>query len=78
MTRFELLRELEQISDSPSGSLADATKLKALKQWDSLAVVSFIAIADEKLGLTLDAGAVAKAVTVSDLVQLVDNHLSAG
>lgn len=43
------------------------------ENWDSLAVISFIAEVDSKLGQLLDAKSVNESKTVAELVSLVSN-----
>lgn len=49
----------------PEQTLAD------VPEWDSLAMVMFVANADAEFGVAVDGNAVAAAATVDDLYQLV-------
>ena len=71
MTNDEILRLIEEAAAADADSL-NGTELLADIDWNSLASVSFIALADEHLGLELDAKALAKCKTVADLVGLVE------
>ena len=71
------LREIELAVELPSGSLAGDEQLEDLPEWDSLAVISFIALVDEKLGLAVDGEKLANAQTVGDLLALVREKLAA-
>jgi acyl carrier protein len=71
------LREIEVTLYLPEGSLAVDQNLEDIPEWDSLAVISFIALVDEKLGLAVDGEALANAVTVGDLLALVQEKLAA-
>jgi len=75
MTKQELLSELEDIMELDSGSLKETDLLADLDMWDSLAVVSFIAVVDAELELTLEPEKIAKSETVSDLIALVSGKL---
>ncbi len=46
-------------------------RLKNFASWDSIAAVSFLAMADAEWGIRLTADQVRKAVTVEDLYKLV-------
>ena len=71
------LREIELALELPAGSLTGTERLEDIPEWDSLAVISFIALVDEKLGLAVDGEALANAVTVGDLLALVQEKLAA-
>jgi acyl carrier protein len=71
------LRQIEATLELPEGSLKGADRLEDIPEWDSLAVISFIALVDEKLGLAVDGEALANAVTVGDLLALVQEKLAA-
>jgi len=71
------LREIESALELPEGSLKGNESLADIPEWDSLAVISFIALVDEKLGLAVDGEALANAETVGDLLALVHEKLAA-
>jgi acyl carrier protein len=71
------LREIEATIELPEGSLKGDERLEDIPEWDSLAVISFIALVDEKLGLAVDGEALANAETVADLLALVQEKLAA-
>jgi acyl carrier protein len=78
MMRTEaFLREIEAALELPEGSLKGDEQLADIPEWDSLAVISFIALVDEKLGLAVDGEALANAQTVADLLALVHEKLAA-
>ena len=62
---------------APPGTLSGSEKLEGdLVGWDSMAVVSFIAMVDDRLGTTLPPAEIAAAKTVDDLVALAADKLS--
>jgi acyl carrier protein len=71
MGEKEILSELELIIEADPASLQSNAELAELDRWDSIAVVSFMAIADEKFGVILSAKELEKATTVADLINLV-------
>lgn len=78
MMRTEaFLREIEAALELPAGSLKGDEPLADIPEWDSLAVISFIALVDEKLGLSVDGEALAEAESVADLLALVHDKLAA-
>jgi len=76
MTQRDFLAQIEELVEAPPGSLKGPEPLSGLERWDSLAVVGFIAMVDEKLELTLSAKKIAAAKTVNELVALVGDRLS--
>jgi acyl carrier protein len=71
------LREIELALELPTGSLKGSERLEDIPEWDSLAVISFIALVDEKLGLAVDGEKLAESRTVGDLLALVREKLAA-
>lgn len=76
MTRQEFLQLLEEVIEAEPGTLKGDERLRDLERWDSLAVMSYIALVDEQLGISVSAQSIAEARTVSDLVALVERQLS--
>lgn len=72
MNSQDVIRELEEILEVESGSLSSASELYGTDAWDSLAVVSFMAVADEKFGKRLSGKQLEKVATVGDLLKLID------
>ncbi|MBP2294489.1 acyl carrier protein [Azospirillum rugosum] len=70
MDRKEFLLALDEMLELDAGTLTGAEELLSLDNWDSLAVISFIALVDEKLGLVVEGEKLAKAKTVDDLLAL--------
>ena len=74
MTKQEFLTLMEEMLEADPGSLAGDEPLDTLL-WDSLAVVSFIALADEHLGVAVSPQALSKATTLADVLALVAERL---
>lgn len=70
MTREEFLAQLDELLELPAGTLKGDEKLEDLERWDSLAMVSFIALADEHCNMRLSPRQFVTCNTVNDLVQL--------
>lgn len=71
MNTQDFLRLLEEVIEAPANTLNGSEVLKDLPQWDSLAVLSFMAKIDEVLGMALSAEAIVKAKSVTDLQALL-------
>jgi acyl carrier protein len=70
MSFDEFLTRLSDILDMPAADLQPDTKLADLGNWDSMALVSFIAFVDEYLEKTLSPRAIAPCRTVADLARV--------
>jgi len=76
MTQQDFLAQIEELIEAPAGSLRGPEPLSGFDRWDSLALVGFIAMVDERVGITLSAQKIVDAKTVNDLVALVGDRLS--
>jgi len=76
MTRAEFLGLLDEITEAKPGTVKGTEQLTELEGWDSLAVVSFIAVVDEHFGVTLSAEKLQKCRSVDDLVSLLPAALN--
>lgn len=70
MTKQEFLHKLEEVLEMPSGSINGSEKLADLSAWDSLAVISFIAMADANIGASVSATELKACQSVADLAAL--------
>jgi acyl carrier protein len=77
MTKPEFLRLLEGQMEIPEGSLNENERLADIEGWDSMAALLFMALADEKLGVTVVGNDIAKSKTISDLLALLGDRLAA-
>ena len=77
MTKQEFLSLFEEILEAAPGTLKGDEPLPGMEGWDSLAVVSLIAMVDEQAGLTLSPKEIAKAATVADLIGLLGDKIEA-
>jgi len=76
MTKQDFLRELENVLELDVNSINEDQILDDLDNWDSLSVMTFIAMVDEKTGVTLSASKLADAKTVTDLIVLLGDKIS--
>lgn len=76
MTKNEFLKELEEVLEADAGTITGEQALADLAAWDSLAVMAFIAMVDEKFSMTLSASKLAEAKTVGDLISLLGDKVS--
>ncbi len=70
MTRTEFLNSFETILKLPEGTLKGSEPLESLENWNSLAMIDFIALADTNNGAKLSTMQIAKSETVDDLLKL--------
>jgi acyl carrier protein len=76
MTTSEFLNEIDTIIQAAPGSTSLGDRLESLPGWDSMAIIIFIAMADEKLGISLPVGALASCKTVGDLAKQCEGKVS--
>jgi acyl carrier protein len=69
MTREELLIGLTELLEA-NHPLTGPEELSSLGDWDSMAVIGFMALVDEACGVTLAPSAIDSCKTVNDLVEL--------
>jgi len=70
MTRPEFYSELEKLLGLEAGSVQGEEPLSGMAGWDSMAILLFIALVDEKLGEVASPAAVIKCRTVADLANM--------
>ncbi|MFC1453930.1 acyl carrier protein [Verrucomicrobiota bacterium] len=76
MTKQEFLTHLEDILEADAGSVTGDEALTDLAGWDSLAVMAFIAMVDEKFDVVLSASKLAGSKNVGDLIALLGDKIS--
>jgi len=77
MNKQEFLNELEEILELDPNSLKGDEVLSDIDEWDSLAFLSVIAMADENFDIVIEGDKLEKIQTVADLISLVKEHLAA-
>jgi len=65
------LVDIEELLELDANSLKHDTELATLPQWDSLAVVSFLAMADSNYGVSVAPARVRQCKNVGDLAALL-------
>jgi len=74
MTRDDFMVALAELLERPTGSFSGSDTLESL-DWDSIRVIEFISIVDEKLQGEVLPDAISECVTIDDLVALVSDKL---
>lgn len=64
-------RKLDEILDIPAGTVKGGESLNGFDGWDSMAMLGFIALADENYGVTIPAKRIPACHTVDDLAGLI-------
>jgi len=73
--KADFLCMIDKLLSSAPGTVKGPEMLADFEAWDSLAAISFVALLDDKLGITLPAGKMEHCATVADLVALAGVHL---
>jgi acyl carrier protein len=76
MTKKEFYAELESMLEIEAGTIQGNESLSDLSGWDSMAVLSFIALADGTLGEAVSPSAIAACKTVNDLIDLFPGKIA--
>ena len=71
MTRDEVLRSMEDLMELQTGTLEGPERLDGMEQWNSMAMIGFIALVDEHFGETLSPRKFVSCSTVDDVLKLV-------
>lgn len=71
MKKEEFIQELEEILEIEDSKIEMKTNLKDLKEFDSLSILSIIALLDEKFGKALTAEQLNSITTVESLMELI-------
>ena len=70
MTKEQFLRSFEQIVETDPNTLNGSELLENIENWDSVSMVSLIAMVDEQASVKLAPRQIREAVTVDDLFAL--------
>ena len=75
MNTAEFLGELEEALEVPSGTLNMDDLLAASGYWDSMAALTFMALADQRLDVSVNGSQLKACKTVRDLVGLLGDKI---
>jgi acyl carrier protein len=77
MNKTEFLRLLDELFDVAPGTVKETDVLDGIGGgFDSLAVISLLALVDEHFGCRLQPKQLTECKTVSDIMTLLDGHLT--
>lgn len=71
MSRKDILMELEKLMELDQGTLTGNESLDNLPSWDSLAILTCIAVFQQRTGVVLDGTRLSRARTVNDIIQIM-------
>jgi acyl carrier protein len=74
MTVQEKLVLLEEMMELDEGILTLETELDDLEEWDSIAVISFIAMIDDEFNKTIKGSQIKEFKTVSDALAVMETE----
>jgi acyl carrier protein len=70
------LLSLDELLELEPGTVKGSETLESLEGWNSLAIISLMALMDERFGVTLQPRRIAACTTVADLVALLDDKIA--
>lgn len=76
MQQAEFFNEIEDVLGVDKGTISSNTNVVDQPYWDSMAIMSFMAMVEEKFGIVLNNEQIKQANTFGDLSKLVDGHVS--
>jgi len=71
MNELDKIKIIEEIMELDDGSLSMKDELDTYEEWDSLAVLSFIAVMDSRFGKTIKTHDMKNVKTVEDICNLI-------
>lgn len=75
MTKTEFIKQFEEVLEVESGTIQEDHLLSDIASWDSLTVMSFIAMVDDNFGVTMQPEQIKAAKRVSDFIQILHDHI---
>ena len=72
MKEKAFLTVLEEMLEADSGTLNFDQRIASLEKWDSLAVVTFLAVADAEFGARVSVSDLRDCETIADLAKLIE------
>lgn len=72
MTEERKVELLEDMMELDAGTLTPETVLSTLEEWDSIAIISFIALVDDEFNRIIKGSLVKEQKTVADLMALME------
>ena len=76
MKTAEFLAHLDDMLELDPGTLTGDEQLSDIPEWDSLAVISFIALVDEQFEIILEGEKLAEAKSLADLISLLGGRVA--
>jgi len=71
MKRSEVIPELENVLGLEAGTIKEEANIVDVPQWDSMAILSFIAFVEDQFDLVLEGDQVAEVKTFKELFDLI-------
>lgn len=72
MNNAKKLELLEEMMELDAGTLTPETELESLTEWDSIALISFIALLDDEFDKVIKGALLKEQKTVADLMSLME------
>ena len=75
MKKKDFLNLLEEILEVDENTLTGEEELESLDNWNSLSMISLIAMVDENFDVTLEPTKIAESTTIQDIVDMVGDRI---
>jgi acyl carrier protein len=76
LQKAEFFLLLDELLELEPGTVKGSETLDSLEGWNSLAIISLMALMDERFGVNLQPRRIAACTTVADLVALLDDKIA--
>jgi acyl carrier protein len=71
MNKTEFIKQIADILEISPDNLTGSEILEEIGNWDSLSIISFVAMVDDELKKIVDPEKLKEAQTINDLIELV-------
>jgi len=71
MNKSEFIKQIADILEISPDNLTGSEILEEIGNWDSLSIISFVAMVDDELKKIVDPEKLKEAQTINDLIELV-------
>lgn len=76
MEKTVFLQKIDEVMSLPKGTIKGDESLDSLKSWDSVALMSFIALLDEEMAIRVTGKQVMQCHSIPELVALAGDKVS--
>ena len=76
MTKPEFYNLLDELMELDPGTIKGDERLVDIPQWDSLAIIGFIALIDQHFGISVAATRITSCENIAEVVAIVEDRIT--